>query len=519
MKKTILLFAVALGLLTACNPIKEEGSFDVTNISADQLLANSTFSQYADIDCTIPAADGNYIKFNCPNVQSLTIFYLKPDGSEQVLSTGKAGGVFNFTPKRGSDPVQTVYFRYVNQDGKDVVASKEFTLQVAADLAPEIKYLASNAGKKKWMWDLSMNGQCWGNAAYCMGDGADFAENGANQWWGTTPDMLWFDGEEGQYGHTDKDDSKAGEGDFNAYMIITEDGDIATYDAAGKALRTGKYEVKGYDGKRHDVGGNAWDLGHLVTDKPVVMFPYMINGGGTTVTEFEILGLNDDQLVLVYPGTAAPGSWSEATVWRFVAVENEDLLYKDWTWELKKYDGEAKYWKMPEDPKDPEAGSQSWGNFAYAMGSGEGFANKSENQWWGCPPEMLWYNGEHGQYGHTDKDDSKAGEGDSGAYMTIEEGGKITTYDKDGKALRSANYEFELFDTRAEVGGNPWNIGTLKTSAPAVMFPYMINGGGTTVTEFEVMGLTGTSLVLVYPGTAAPGSWSEATFWRFTKKK
>lgn len=46
MKKSILLFAVALGLLTACNPIKEEKGFNVTNISTDKLLEGATFTQY-----------------------------------------------------------------------------------------------------------------------------------------------------------------------------------------------------------------------------------------------------------------------------------------------------------------------------------------------------------------------------------------------------------------------------------------------------------------------------------------
>ena len=500
MKKSILLFAVALGLLTACNPQKEEGSMGVTNISADQLLANSTFEQYSDAACTTPAADGNYIKFNCPNVSSLTIFYLKADGSEQVLSSGKSGGVFNFTPKRGSDPTQTVYFRYINQNGEEVTASKEFTLVVAADLAPEIKNLASNAGSKKWKWDTSVNGQAWGNFAYAMGNGEDFFLNGANQWWGCTPDLLWSKDEGGQYGHTDGDDSKAGEGDPNAYMVFTEDGDVTTYDKTGKALRSGKYTVTNYDGTRHDVGGNPWDLGTLTTSEPAIMYPYMINGGGKTVTEFEILGMNDDQLVLVYPGSAVAGSWNEATFWRFVAVENEDLLYKDWAWDLSVNDGQA------------------WGNFAYAMGNGQEFAEDAANQWWGCNPDLLWSQGEGGQYGHTDGDDSKAGEGSVNAYMTLDDTGKITTYDANGNALRSANFSFELFDKRADVGGNPWNIGTFTTTAPAVMFPYMINGGGTTVTEFEILGLTGTKLVLVYPGTATPGNWNEATFWRFTKK-
>ena len=164
MKKSILLFAVALGMLTSCDPIKEDKDFDVTNITAEGLLNGATFSQYSDEACTTAAADGNFVKFNIPNVSSVNIYYIR-DEKEITLLSGKAGGVFKFIPKRGSDPTQTVYFRYINQDGEEVVASKDFTLQVAADLDPEIECLASDAGTKKWMWDMSMNKQAWGNMA------------------------------------------------------------------------------------------------------------------------------------------------------------------------------------------------------------------------------------------------------------------------------------------------------------------------------------------------------------------
>ena len=486
-------------MVASCDPIKEEKDFDVTNITADEVLSGATFSQYSDEACTTPAADGNFIKFDCPKTSSVTIYYLKPDGSESVLSYGKPSGVFRFVPKRGSEPNQTVYFRYINQDGKEVTASKQFTLLVAADLDPEMKFLVSNAGKKKWVWDTSVNGQAWGNMAYACGPGEDFFAAGANQWWGCTPDLLWSQDEGGQYGHTDGDATKAGEGNSNAYMILDEDGVIISYDANGSKLREGTFKVTGYDGQRHDVGGNAWDLGKFTTSAPAVLYPYKINGGGTTVTDFEILGLTDDQLCLVYPGTASAGAWAEATFWRFTAADNEDLLYKDWTW-------------------DTSVNGQAWGNMAYACGPGVDFFAAGANQWWGCAPELLWSDGEGGQYGHTDGDNAKAGEGDSNAYMTITDDGKITPYDANGTALRSGSVSVELFDKRQDVGGNPWHIGTFKTTDPAVMYPYMINGGGTKVTDFEILGLTGTQLVLVYPGTASPGAWAEATFWRFKKK-
>ena len=52
MKKSILLFAVALGMLTACDPIKEDGTFDVDNYTSSNLLDGAEFSQYAEFDAT-----------------------------------------------------------------------------------------------------------------------------------------------------------------------------------------------------------------------------------------------------------------------------------------------------------------------------------------------------------------------------------------------------------------------------------------------------------------------------------
>ena len=52
MKKKIFLFAVAVGLLTACDPIKDEASMDIDNITAEQLMEGATFSQYNQVkDC------------------------------------------------------------------------------------------------------------------------------------------------------------------------------------------------------------------------------------------------------------------------------------------------------------------------------------------------------------------------------------------------------------------------------------------------------------------------------------
>ena len=185
MKKSILLFAVALGMLTACDPIKEDGSMKIDSFTSSTLLDGAEFSQYADQACSTPQADGNWIKYNVPKATSVYIYYVKADGSEFKLSSGSAGGVFNFVPARGSDPNQTVYFKYVNANNEEVVASKDFTVEVASELKTEIRYLASNDyGKKTWKWDTSVTGVVWGNMGYCGGAGVDVGLAGNGQWWG-----------------------------------------------------------------------------------------------------------------------------------------------------------------------------------------------------------------------------------------------------------------------------------------------------------------------------------------------
>ena len=310
MKKSILMFAtVALAVLTACDPIKEEKDFDVTNLTAEQLLAGATFEQFADEACTEALADGNWIKYNIPSVSSVFIYYVKADGSEFKLASGAAGGVFNFVPARGSDPNQTVYFRYINQDGEEVVASKEFTVQVAGELEMPIRYLASNDyGSKTWKWDPSITGAVWGNMGYCGGAGSDVGTAGNGQWWGVTS----TDEFNGQLQHTE-DGTNHGDGDIDAYMTFGTDGILNAYDAAGNQIRNGKYELV-------PVSGNDWKIADLNTT--AILWPYEINSNGNIPGTYEVVYLTSDKMTLVYPDGGdfgALGGWGEASFWHFKA--------------------------------------------------------------------------------------------------------------------------------------------------------------------------------------------------------
>ena len=482
------MFAVALGLLTSCDPIKEEKDFNVTNIAASELLNGAEFAQYADAECTTPAADGNYIKFNIPSVSSITAYTLQADGSEFVISRGKAGGVMGLFPRRGSDPNQTVYFRYTNQDGQDIVASKEFNVFVSGELDPAVRYLASNDyGEKTWKWDPSITGAVWGNMGYCGGAGADVGISGNGQWWGVTSTEEF----NGQLGHTE-DGTNHGDGDLAAYMIFSEDGILKAYDATGAVIRSDAFSVEEWN------PAGEWKVGNLVTK--AILWPYEINSGGNIPGKYEIVYLTTDKMTLVYPDGgdfSSGGSWGEASFWHFYSDTDLSGMAagyddgKSWTW-------------------DPDVTGAVWGNMGYCGGNGAAVGTSGEGQWWGVTSTDEF----NGQLGHTE-DGTNHGDGDMDAFMTLGTDGTIKRCAADGSVINSGTYEF------VPVKGNDWKVANLNTTAGTILWPYEINSGGNMPTSFEVVYLTGSKMTLVYPdggdfGTV--GSWGEASFWHFKAK-
>ena len=475
-------------MLTACDPIKEDGTLDVDSYTADNLLNGATFTQYADQACTIPQADGNWIKYNIPNVSGIYIFYKKPDGSDFKLASGAAGGVFNFVPPRGSDPNQTVYFKFVNANNEEVVGSKDFTVAVASELLPEIRIIASNEyGKKTWKWDPTITGAVWGNMGYCGGAGSDVGISGNGQWWGVTS----TDDFNGQLQHTHNGQNN-GDGDLNAYMVFTEDGMITSYDASGNVIRTGSYEIKNYN------PNGEWKVGDLVTD--AILWPYEINSGGNVPGTYEISYLTSDKMTLVYPDGGdfgGLGNWGEATFWHFCS--NSDIFGmaagydagKDWTW-------------------DPGVTGAVWGNMGYCGGAGADVGTSGNGQWWGVTSTDDF----NGQLQHT-HNGANNGDGDLNAYMTFTTDGTVTSHAADGSVINSGTFEFEV------VTGNDWKVANLKTTAGSILWPYEINSNGNRPESFEVVYLTGNKMTLVYPDGGdfgGLGNWGEATFWHFKAK-
>ena len=513
MKKSILLIAVALGMLTACNPIKDDGSMDIDNFTSANLLDGATFSQYADEACTEAKADGNWIKYSVPKASSLYIYYLKADGSEFKLASGQSAGVFNFQPARGSDPNQTVYFKYINADLEETVASKDFTVEVAGELNPEIRLLASNDyGKKTWKWDPTVantGGVVWGNMGYCGGAGADVGLAGNGQWWGVVAESETEAGSGNgflqQLQHTE-DGAYHGDGNVDlSCMVFTEDGIVTSYDADGGVIRSDAYAVEGYD------PNGEWKVGDLVTKG--ILWPYEINSGGNIPGRYEICYLTADKMTLVYPDGGdfgGLGGWGEATFWHFAS--NTDLSGmaagyeggKDWTWDSGvDADGNALV---------------VWGNMGYCGGAGSAVGLNHEGQWWGVVAETETEagsgNGFMQQLQHTN-DGAAHGDESMDAFMTLNVDGTIVRHAGDGSVINSGTYEL------VPVEGNEWKVADLNTTAGTILWPYEINSGGNMPTTFEVCYLTGSKMCLVYPDGGDFGSlggWGEASFWHFKAK-
>lgn len=153
--------------------------------------------------------------------------------------------------------------------------------------------------------------------------------------------------------------------------------------------------------------------------------------------------------------------------------------------------------------------NNAWGN-AGNSGNGAGFtATAVDGKWWGVvsSEELL------GQTDHM-KGDEELGKKDAseGSYMTFDEDFNIASFTADGSPIRKGTATIENYDPSRSSG---WQIGTLKTSVPAVLFPYSINQEGKTVTEFDLMYLDSNHMTLVYTKGNGAGSWGEITYWRF----
>ena len=487
--------AVAGLLLYSCEPKLIEGPDADEPIAASELHdAFVIEGQYADAACTTAQADGNYIKYYTSPARTVQVYNYKSDGSKNVLATG-AAGVFNITPKRGQSSQQTYYVSTINQDASVVSFENSVDVYVPADLPPEIKILAGESGEKAWKW-YTIDGACWGNAGYIgVGGQADVAAGEIpGKWWGCPPEDL----ETEQIDHTGG--TVYGYGDSDAYMVFNEDGDCISYRSDGTQIAKGTYQLNDY------VEGGADDYlyGTLVTTDAPILMPFAINTGGTRVNEFEVIYMDPNLLSLIcnYAGHDQ-WAWAECTWWRFKNASDPDAALAG--------SGQRAWTYYPID-------GATWGNAGYigVGGQADVAAGEIPGKWWGCMPEEL----ETSQIDHTGG--TVFGYGSDDAYMVFDNSlGTVTSYDADGNAIASSSYSIENFDwTGAASEG--YKMGDLVTdpTASGILYPFVINEGGTVATEYEILYVDANMLSLIcnYAGHDQ-WAWAECTWWRFQPKK
>ena len=63
-------------------------------------------------------------------------------------------------------------------------------------------------------------------------------------------------------------------------------------------------------------------------------------------------------------------------------------------------------------------------------------------------------------------------------------------------------------------------MGDLTTAGGSgILFPFVINTGGTVATNYEIVYMDGNLLTLICANGQAAWSWGECTWWRFQPKK
>ncbi len=188
-----------------------------------------------------------------------------------------------------------ILFTGRNPDGSEV--QKTLTVNVEDlhfPVPPEWGFLTGGS-EREWVWDDSKPG-VWGNGGY-LG-------NVAPAWW-TLP-VSQIDGQ------------SANEGS-GAKMIFTLRGAKFTKVKSNGTTETGTFSFN-MNSKTMDEAGKVWAKGKLTLKGTTVLNGISPNEGGAKVYEYDILVVDDNQMVLSYPEPGA-GAWGTAWFWMFRSVD------------------------------------------------------------------------------------------------------------------------------------------------------------------------------------------------------
>ncbi len=279
-------------------------------------------------------------------------------------------------------------------------------------------------------------------------------------------------------------------------MEFNEDGSLTAYSNEGVVINEGSFAIKDYK-DNEIVNADTFSRGTLETSAGAILWPFAINTGGMQPTAFTIGYLDPSRMVLIY-APEGTGAWSESTWWSFMSDDDPEGILSapadGWHWKPTSVNGGA-----------------VWGNAGYLAGWQDG-TGAINGAWWGCGvndgecPDTFAGQMQHAGASYVE------GEEYANAKMVFnEDEASITVYGKDGNELRSGSYSIQMKNDEAT-----FSIGTLNTSAGAILWPFAINTGGAEPTSFAIGYLDGNTLILQY-APEGTGAWSESTWWSFGK--
>lgn len=468
----------------ACEPQLIDGPDAYATVDEATLAEAITYTQYADKELTQPDPAGNFVKYNS-SVGVVQVFSMT---GASPLVTG-AGGTFKLPVKRGHVGNISMKFRLPNADGTFTTATKEFTCTPPSELTREQILLTGDYSKKVWQWGPAYyDGEDyyapWTMAGYTSDAGAQYVEPDVvvNYWWSPEDLNTLGKGE--------------GDGDLASYMVLTEDGEVASYLPDGTLVRKGGFELKNYDPTRAD----GWSLGKFVTSEPAILCPWEADEG-QGVTEFDVMYLTPQNLTLAYTAPNAADWDTSMTIWRFVSgTPDQYTLEGKWTYGVEL---NSRYsFVYGGAPKEGEG-------FDYNVLTGDlpGFS-------WGYAPSRLAEKSElYAERGQV------FGDAAEGAYMEFKEDW-VTTYSPAGEKVREATWSIQMNDptVNGRRGDNGIELGTLTTTGPGLLFPWTYQTPGVPVTEYKILYYDSNNIVLYKEGPEDP-EFDNMTMWVFSRVK
>jgi hypothetical protein len=284
MKNRLGIFVVMIAAMAfvSCEPIEKRNEMKGS-------VSEAEITQYVVI--TQDVIDGkrsNWVTVSSEGLKALTSFEY---GLGKYVGT-KERVMLSVVPTENS----IVKVNILNRDGSKTSKEFSFTVDECFDVDPAWAYLCGT-GEKLWTWDEDADPDCYG-----MGSAWDDAPGWWVPAWGADVDELEWHG---------------------ATMSFAADGAVLTKFKTDGSTEKGFFSFKMYD-EDHPNAEFDISLGDFNTRDITVLLGKSWSENGddwdADVYNYDILELNDDELVLIHRGPDWDGD--QCTFWIFKAVDD-----------------------------------------------------------------------------------------------------------------------------------------------------------------------------------------------------